>query len=98
MTHDSDTATSGRTDLALEDIEVLDSRHVKPTSDEEQLERVAATLRVSVRQAVYLASAQSFAREVRLLPRAAGDSGREASDRRRKDSGHATEALGSEQP
>ncbi len=98
VTHDSDTATSGRTDLALEDIEVLDSRHVKPTSDEEQLERVAATLRVSVRQAVYLASAQSFAREVRLLPRAAGDSGREASDRRRKDSGHATEALGSEQP
>ena len=35
--------------------------------------RVAATLRVSVRDAVYLAAAQSFAREVRLLPRAAGD-------------------------
>jgi pilus assembly protein CpaB len=28
---------------------------------------------VSVRDAVYLAAAQSFAREVRLLPRAAGD-------------------------
>ena len=39
-------------------------------------ERVAATLRVSVRDAVYLAAAQSFAREVRLLPRAAGDRGR----------------------
>ena len=38
--------------------------------------RVAATLRVSVAQAVYLAAAQSFAREVRLLPRAAGDRGR----------------------
>ena len=37
---------------------------------------MAATLRVSVRDAVYLAAAQSFAREVRLLPRAAGDRGR----------------------
>jgi pilus assembly protein CpaB len=32
-----------------------------------------ATLRVSVRQAVYLTAAQNFAREVRLLPRPAGD-------------------------
>jgi pilus assembly protein CpaB len=30
-------------------------------------------LRVTVKQAVYLAAAQAFAREVRLLPRAAGD-------------------------
>jgi pilus assembly protein CpaB len=28
---------------------------------------------VTVRQAVFLAAAQSFARELRLLPRAAGD-------------------------
>ena len=35
--------------------------------------RVAASLRVTVRQAVYLAAAQAFAREIRLLPRAAGD-------------------------
>jgi pilus assembly protein CpaB len=34
---------------------------------------VAATLRVSVRQAVYLAAAQAFARELRLLARAPGD-------------------------
>jgi len=34
---------------------------------------VAASLRVTLRQAVYLAAAQSFARELRLLPRAAGD-------------------------
>ena len=34
---------------------------------------VAATLRVSVRQAVYLAAAGSFAREIRLLARAPGD-------------------------
>ena len=35
--------------------------------------RVAATRRVSVRDAGYLAAAQSFARELRLLPRASGD-------------------------
>jgi hypothetical protein len=29
-----------------------------------------------VRDAVFLAAAQSFAREIRLLPRAAGDRGR----------------------
>jgi pilus assembly protein CpaB len=34
---------------------------------------VAASLRVTVRQAVFLAAAQSFAREIRLLPRAPGD-------------------------
>ncbi len=34
---------------------------------------MAASLRVTLRQAVYLAAAQSFARELRLLPRAAGD-------------------------
>ena len=40
--------------------------------------RVAASLRVTLRQAVYLAAAQAFARELRLLPRAAGDRGRAA--------------------
>ena len=35
--------------------------------------RVAASLRVTLRQAVYLAAAQDFARELRLLPRARGD-------------------------
>lgn len=35
-----------------------------------------ATLRVTVRQAVYLTAAQNFAREVRLLPRPAGDRSR----------------------
>jgi pilus assembly protein CpaB len=34
---------------------------------------VAASLRVNVRQAVFLAASQSFAREVRLLARAPGD-------------------------
>ena len=36
-------------------------------------DRVAVSLRVTVRQAVFLAAAESFARELRLLPRAAGD-------------------------
>jgi pilus assembly protein CpaB len=31
---------------------------------------------VTLRQAVYLAAAQSFARELRLLPRSPGDHGR----------------------
>ena len=34
---------------------------------------VDATLRVTAAQAVYLAAAQSFARDVRLLTRAPGD-------------------------
>jgi pilus assembly protein CpaB len=49
------------TRLALQDVEVLATRVVD--------ERLAATLRVTLRQAVYLTEAQSFAREIRLLPR-----------------------------
>jgi pilus assembly protein CpaB len=63
----------GSTSVALEDAEVLAAR---PASEAEQGEggpRVAVSLRVTVRQAVFLAAAQSFARELRLLPRAAGD-------------------------
>ncbi len=59
------------TRLALQDVEVLAARTAPVTGQE--AERVAATLRVTVRQAVYLTAAQAFAREVRLLPRAAGD-------------------------
>jgi pilus assembly protein CpaB len=44
--------------------------------------RVAASLRVTLRQAVYLAAAQDFARELRLLPRAAGDRRRGAAGTR----------------
>jgi pilus assembly protein CpaB len=39
-----------------------------------------ASLRVTLRQAVYLAAAQSFARELRLLPRAEGDRRRSTTD------------------
>ena len=54
------------TEVAIEDVEVL---AVAPAADGVG---VAATLRVTLRQAVFLTSAQAFAREVRLLPRGSG--------------------------
>jgi pilus assembly protein CpaB len=60
----------GGTDLALQDVEVLAAQ---PAPADSGPSRVAASLRVTLRQAVYLAAAQSFARELRLLPRAHGD-------------------------
>jgi pilus assembly protein CpaB len=63
--------TDHRTYLALEDVELL---AIRPGSAGEAGAKSLATLRVGLRQAVYLAAAQSFAREIRLLPRAAGDS------------------------
>src|SRR4051794_10329744 len=66
----------GRTFLALQDVELLG---VRPADDARSAEGAAArasalaTLRVNLRQAVYLTAAQSFAREVRLLVRAPGD-------------------------
>jgi pilus assembly protein CpaB len=59
-----------RTTLALEDVEVL-AAHAATGTDGRA--RVEASLRVTLRQAVYLAAAQAFARELRLLPRSAGD-------------------------
>lgn len=70
---------TGATSVALEDAEVLAARAVSSDDDEGSARdaaagrSVAVSLRVTVRQAVYLAAAQSFARELRLLPRAAGD-------------------------
>lgn len=68
---------AGRTALALEDVEVLSAHPAAAAAAGDSAaggaSRVAASLRVTVRQAVFLAAAQSFAREIRLLPRAAGD-------------------------
>ena len=66
---------AGGTTVALEDVEVL---RASPATDAQSANgdatpHVSASLRVTLRQAVYLAAAQSFARELRLLPRAAGD-------------------------
>ena len=66
VTREAQGDAPGRTTLALTGVEVLATR----PADQD---RIDASLRVTLRQAVYLAAAQSFAREVRLLPRAAGD-------------------------
>jgi pilus assembly protein CpaB len=66
----------GSTTLALEDVEVLAASAAPEgsgSSSQSPGPRVSASLRVTVKQAVYLAAAQAFAREIRLLPRAAGD-------------------------
>lgn len=72
---------NGRAVLALEDVEVIgakaaeegDEPATKAAGKPSAGARVAVSLRVSLRQAVYLAAAQDFARELRLLPRAHGD-------------------------
>jgi len=58
------------TQLALEDVEVL---AIRAAARDGTGPRVAATLRVTVRQAVYLAAAGAFAGEIRLLARPPGD-------------------------
>jgi pilus assembly protein CpaB len=80
VSREGDRGEPGRTVLALEDVEVLGAGPATasggpaassgPAADSP---RVAASLRVTLRQAVYLAAAQAFAREIRLLSRAAGD-------------------------
>ena len=69
---------TGEAVLALEDVEVIAAAAVSaedaPASKGSAAgPRVVASLRVTLRQAVYLAAAQDFARELRLLPRASGD-------------------------
>jgi pilus assembly protein CpaB len=70
---------AGSTTLALEDVEVLAATPAgtgdSPAGAPPQ---TALSLRVTLRQAVYLAAAQAFAKEIRVLPRAAGDTRRGA--------------------
>jgi pilus assembly protein CpaB len=76
VTRDAAGDAAGSTTLALEDVEVLRAARAPAAGGsgaDAALPRVALDLRVSVRQAVYLAAAQSFARELRVLPRAPGD-------------------------
>jgi pilus assembly protein CpaB len=68
-------AGPGVTRLALQDVPVLAARALAPTDDARQ-PRVLATLQVSAADAVYLAAAQSFAGDIRLLARAPGDDAR----------------------
>jgi pilus assembly protein CpaB len=72
---------SGEAILALENVEVIDATPVAEEGASARRDgapgtRIAASLRVSLRKAVYLAAAQDFARELRLLPRSAGDDAR----------------------
>lgn len=77
VTREGGGAGGGRTELALQDVEVLDARSAPGDPGGGRAPSpgrlVEADLRVTLRQAVFLAAAQSFAREIRLLPRGAGD-------------------------
>ncbi len=72
--------SGGEAVLALEDIEVLDAVAAAPGDGHAGRAvaggQVLVSLRVTLRQAVYLAAAQDFARELRLLSRADGDRAR----------------------
>jgi pilus assembly protein CpaB len=79
VTRDPAHGGPGQTALALEDIEVLAAAPAEAGEGAGAgVARVRASLRVTVRQAVFLAAAQAFSREVRLLPRAPGDDRRGA--------------------
>lgn len=79
VTRDPAHGGPGQTALALEDVEVLAAAPAEPGEGAGAgVPRVRASLRVTVRQAVFLAAAQAFSREVRLLPRAPGDDRRGA--------------------
>jgi pilus assembly protein CpaB len=70
-------AAAPRTYLALQRLELVDFRPPGPTSTGgERGPRATATLRTTLRQAATLTAAQNFAREVRVVPRAPGDSAR----------------------
>jgi pilus assembly protein CpaB len=81
VTPEPRSGAGGEAVLALEDVEVLDATPAAasdaPASGSAGRpapgSRVAVSLRVTLRQAVYLAAAQDFARELRLLPRSGGD-------------------------
>lgn len=77
---------AGTTRLALENAEVVAAARAAAPVDGDGGPRIAVSLRVTVRQAVYLAAAQNFATELRVLPRSPGDdadgaAGLAASDR-----------------
>lgn len=75
VTRETDGSRAGTTVLALEDVEVLAARRAPADASDAAAggARVVAGLRVRVRDAVYLAAAQTFAQDIRLLARAPGD-------------------------
>jgi pilus assembly protein CpaB len=75
VTSESDKAGAPRTYLALQSVELIGLRSSEHADqgDEGPRADAMATLRVSLRQAVLLTAAGNFARELRLVPRPAGD-------------------------
>jgi pilus assembly protein CpaB len=78
----TENAAGGRTQMALAGAELLGMGDA-PTGGYAEADAAAragptalATLRVSLRQAIYLTAADNFAREIRLLARPAGDRSR----------------------
>jgi pilus assembly protein CpaB len=77
----SSASAGGRTYLALQSVELLGAKPADGASGGAGAAgdgaaahaATTATLRVTLRQAVFLTAAQSFAREIRLLVRAPGD-------------------------
>jgi pilus assembly protein CpaB len=72
---------AGRTYVALQDVELLGARPAPDGGaasgggDGGSKATTVATLRVTLREAVFLTAAENFAREIRLLVRAPGDRG-----------------------
>jgi len=64
---------TGSTRLALEDAEVVGVAAAPGDGGDPTGMRIAVALRVTVKQAVYLAAAQNFATELRVLPRSPDD-------------------------
>jgi pilus assembly protein CpaB len=76
VTREARPGAAGRTEVALEDVEVVAAAPAADgagAAEAPVAPRVSASLRVTLRQAVFLAAAQGFARELRLLPRPPGD-------------------------
>jgi pilus assembly protein CpaB len=78
VTRERGDGEAGGAELALQDVEVLAAGPAPADAAQRGATGplVAATLRVTVGQAVFLAAAQSYAREIRLLARAPGDRSR----------------------
>lgn len=96
VTPEPRSGADGEALLALEDVEVLraapaaagDAAAGGSSGRPAPGARVAVSLQVTLRQAIYLAAAQDFARELRLLPRSGGD----------REHGHAGLRVGAQPP
>jgi Flp pilus assembly protein CpaB len=77
VTRAASDGNSGSTTLALSGVEVIAVSPAAADGDSGE-QRVLVSLRVSVRQAAFLIAAGNFAREIRLSPRPADETGHRA--------------------